>query len=141
MTAPAVAHYPARIRHTRDKRWKLPPNTVKVSRRTKWRNPFAALVKRGEDGQATMTREMFCYEYREWLTTETRLNRNRDGDWVQMSLSCYPGMLGVPYEGRPTIAEIQAALRGKDLACDCHMSQPCHADVLLELANRPRPTP
>lgn len=27
-------------------------------------------------------------------------------------------------------------LRGRDLACWCPTSQPCHADVLLELANR-----
>lgn len=26
-------------------------------------------------------------------------------------------------------------LRGKDLACWCPLNQPCHADVLLELAN------
>ena len=29
-----------------------------------------------------------------------------------------------------------APLRGKDLACYCSLGQPCHADVLLELANR-----
>ena len=27
------------------------------------------------------------------------------------------------------------SLRGKDLACWCPLSAPCHADVLLELAN------
>lgn len=27
-------------------------------------------------------------------------------------------------------------LRGHDLACWCPLDQPCHADVLLELANR-----
>lgn len=27
-------------------------------------------------------------------------------------------------------------LRGKDLACWCRLDQECHADVLLELANR-----
>jgi hypothetical protein len=27
------------------------------------------------------------------------------------------------------------ALRGKPLACWCRLDQPCHADVLLELAN------
>lgn len=27
-------------------------------------------------------------------------------------------------------------LRGKDLACWCRHDQPCHADVLLELANK-----
>ena len=28
-------------------------------------------------------------------------------------------------------------LRGKDLMCWCPLSEPCHADVLLELANAP----
>lgn len=27
-------------------------------------------------------------------------------------------------------------LRGKDLACFCPLGQPCHADILLECANR-----
>lgn len=27
-------------------------------------------------------------------------------------------------------------LRGKDLACWCPLDQPCHAEVLLELANQ-----
>lgn len=27
-------------------------------------------------------------------------------------------------------------LRGKNLACWCRLDQPCHADVLLEIANR-----
>jgi hypothetical protein len=30
-------------------------------------------------------------------------------------------------------------LRGKNLACWCALDQPCHADVLLELANAPTP--
>lgn len=28
-------------------------------------------------------------------------------------------------------------LRGKNLACFCKLGEPCHADVLLELANGP----
>ncbi len=32
--------------------------------------------------------------------------------------------------------EIVDKLRGKDLACWCPLDQPCHSDVLLELANR-----
>lgn len=35
------------------------------------------------------------------------------------------------------IAYIQEQLRGKDLMCWCKIGQPCHADVLLEIANRP----
>ncbi|HEX7021427.1 MAG TPA: DUF4326 domain-containing protein [Trueperaceae bacterium] len=30
-------------------------------------------------------------------------------------------------------------LRGKDLCCWCDLSEPCHADVLLELANATTP--
>lgn len=30
----------------------------------------------------------------------------------------------------------RASLRGRDLACWCALDAPCHADVLLELANR-----
>lgn len=38
--------------------------------------------------------------------------------------------------------ELKAAideLRGRDLACWCPVDQPCHADVLLELANGANP--
>ena len=30
---------------------------------------------------------------------------------------------------------VQSELRGKDLFCFCSLDKPCHADVLLELAN------
>ena len=30
---------------------------------------------------------------------------------------------------------VRKHLRGKDLACWCPLDQPCHADVLLEIAN------
>lgn len=33
------------------------------------------------------------------------------------------------------LAEIRAELAGRDLACGCAIGAPCHADVLLELAN------
>jgi hypothetical protein len=31
--------------------------------------------------------------------------------------------------------DVRACLRGKNLACWCALDQPCHADVLLEMAN------
>ncbi len=33
------------------------------------------------------------------------------------------------------VARIKAELRGKDLACWCPVDEPCHGDVLLEVAN------
>lgn len=32
--------------------------------------------------------------------------------------------------------KIKAELRGKSLACWCKLGEPCHADVLLEIANQ-----
>ncbi len=39
-----------------------------------------------------------------------------------------------PY-GIELAAEARSELRGKDLACWCPLDAPCHADVLLEIAN------
>jgi hypothetical protein len=41
--------------------------------------------------------------------------------------------------GRALAESARQELRGKDLACWCRPDQPCHADVLLDLANKPRP--
>lgn len=38
-------------------------------------------------------------------------------------------------KGRSLSETIPLELAGKDLACWCPLDQPCHADVLLELAN------
>lgn len=34
-----------------------------------------------------------------------------------------------------TAEQARAELAGRDLACWCPLDQPCHADVLLEIAN------
>jgi hypothetical protein len=39
-------------------------------------------------------------------------------------------------EGSPLRNNATIGLRGKDLACWCPLDRPCHADVLLEIANR-----
>lgn len=36
----------------------------------------------------------------------------------------------------PTVPEIREHLAGADLACWCRLDETCHADVLLEVANR-----
>lgn len=33
------------------------------------------------------------------------------------------------------VEQIRAGLAGKNLACWCPLDEPCHADVLLEIAN------
>jgi hypothetical protein len=34
-----------------------------------------------------------------------------------------------------TVDDVKRELRGRDLACYCPLDEPCHADVLLALAN------
>lgn len=37
--------------------------------------------------------------------------------------------------GYPSDDEIRAELAGKDLLCWCRLDEPCHADLLLKIAN------
>jgi len=40
---------------------------------------------------------------------------------------------------RVTVEDVKRELRGHDLACYCPLDEPCHADVLLRIANsRPK---
>jgi hypothetical protein len=96
---------PQRIQRRRAKGWRMPAGAVYVGRPTKWGNPFNVT--------AAQPRELALQRYRWWL-----------------SRGITHGLNGFP----PQPQEI-AQLRGKDLVCWCPLSQACHADVLLELAN------
>jgi len=51
------------------------------------------------------------------------------------SISNYREYIIANQRGSERFRKPLAELRGKDLACWCPLGQPCHADVLLELAN------
>jgi len=101
---------PHRIQRKRTKGWKMPDGAVYVGRPTKFGNPFNVT--------AEQSRETAIARYRFYLSRG-----------ISNSLHGFP----------PQPVEIRQ-LRGKDLACWCPLDQPCHADVLLELANEERPT-
>lgn len=97
---------PVRIQLQRTKGWRMPHNTVKVDRTTKWGNRYRVGEK--------------YYSGKGWKKIKDAamavdLYRHRELRW------------------RTDLAQ----LRGKNLACWCKPGEPCHADVLLELANRP----
>jgi hypothetical protein len=52
----------------------------------------------------------------------------------ELAVAYYRAWLGTDGAGLAVRAGWE--LRGRDLACWCPLDQPCHADVLLELANR-----
>lgn len=119
---------PQRIQRTEG--WKPSKTQVWVGPRSNFYNPFAAKIRGGESGLATMTRQNLVDDFRQWLTTPTTIRRG-----VEVFFNGCPDLLGVPYSDRNLILSGLGSLRGKDLVCRCHIGQPCHADVLLELAN------
>jgi len=85
----------------------MPEGAVYVGRPTKWGNPWPI----GEPGM--------------------------DGEVMPSSLAAidrYKSAIG-QISGVPTSEEIRRELAGKDLVCWCPVDQPCHADVLLKIAN------
>jgi len=88
---------PIRIQRKRTKGWRMPPNTICVTRPGKWGNPFFA---KGNN-------EHFVHLFEDFVN-------------------------GSPIYQDAAYIE----LRGKNLACFCKLDQPCHADVLLKIANR-----
>lgn len=104
---------PKRIQRKRSKGWTMPENAVYVGRPTKYGNPYR--VGNTSTGgtisfipihQTTIERTLDAY--RDYLTNKCT--------WI--------------------IEDAQRELRGKDLACWCKEGTPCHADILLELANQ-----
>jgi hypothetical protein len=58
----------------------------------------------------------------------------RHADTAREVVTMFRDWMKAPYQVKqPDPTE----LRGKNLACWCKPDQPCHADVLLELANQP----
>lgn len=136
---------PVRIQRKRTKGWKMPEGAVSVTRPGKWGNPFDlrrsehcwTAVAHGFRGDKSGRIAASVSIYRAWLL-------NWKADWIDCGLSVerdgkserVVSSPAVKAPAPPTIEEIRDELRGKNLACWCPLDQPCHADVLLELANK-----
>lgn len=103
---------PQRIQLSRRKGWRIPPNTVKVDRATPYGNPI-------EIG-GTMRVEADGSMYDAKITAPIAVELFRE--YIAGALRTKPRLLD--------------PLRGKNLACWCVLGAPCHAEVLLELANK-----
>lgn len=109
---------PKRIQLRRTAGWRKPEGAINVARPTKWGNPFRAETtltvsefKPVGDGGVLVDHLVGCDE---------RLA-------VELYRQHILGTFG--------LEQIRAELGGHDLACWCAADAPCHADVLLELAN------
>lgn len=100
---------PQRIQRSRKKGSKLPENTVCVTRPSRWGNPFVV----GKFGTAQE-----CVD-----------------EYVKQFLAPHenPIINEIIERNRRTVVE---QLKGKNIACWCKIGDPCHGDVLLEIANQ-----
>lgn len=105
---------PIRAQRKRSKGWRMPENTVSVTRPGRFGNPFTigAYYSSGYSGTLEVATQHCVEAFRAWLT-------GADHWWKH-----------------PTAPPDVIVLRGRDLACWCKVDAKwCHADVLLEVAN------
>lgn len=112
---------PKRIQRKRTKGWRMPEGAVYVGRPSRWGNRF--IVSSEPDR---------LEHYADW-----RRNVDLWDGWpvadAATAVEAFQHFALIRLQGDPQAFD---ELRGKDLACWCPLDQPCHADVLLELANR-----
>ncbi len=122
---------PLRFQRKREKGWRKPKGAIDVTRPGRWGNPFKVI-----------------YDTAGWWALRDPANgichaskRAASGTAVEMFRE----------EALAQAADIRAQLAGRDLMCHCHLCpdhaegkpagvkceacDPCHADVLLEIAN------
>lgn len=103
---------PERIQRKRSKGWRMPANTASVCRPGPFGNMFIV----------SPTRKPGARSGGEYICVPTAWD----------AVECYREFL----KERPDMVEkVKVELRGKNLACFCRVGEPCHADVLLEVAN------
>lgn len=109
---------PIRVQLKRTAGWRMPADTVKVTRGPGMRygNPFP-IGKPGPLGRTAPDAEGAVGFFRAML---------RDPELRAAA-------------GYPSDAEIRRDLGGRNLACFCGLEAFCHADPLLEVANSPEP--
>ena len=129
---------PERIQLRRTKGWRKPDGAIVVARPSRWGNPY--VVGSGEvtwsgtcDGDAGFygeRRNVWCDQ------SPLRAGGLTTDEAVRLFRGDLEGNLADPDPYFDELRQALEQLRGHDLACWCPPGHPCHADVLLELANR-----
>lgn len=114
---------PQRIQRQRTKEWQVPDGAVDVGRGTRWDNPYRPVHT--DKGYVVQDNNGVRYPgYGPFISVTGAIR-----DCVRLYHE-----VEVDY-GLTDLDEIVESLAGKDLVCSCPLDQPCHADVLLWVAN------
>lgn len=115
---------PERIQRRRLLGWRKPEGAVYVGRGSKWGNPFVPgkyCTLEADEGRVRRSGQVFV--------------RDADHAVRLYQLLMTTGVDFVLFTLRDASRHDLAELRGRNLMCWCKPGVPCHADVLLELAN------
>lgn len=112
---------PDRIQRRRTKGWRKPEGAIIVTRPGKWGNPFT-IMRTSRQG---------------WLIYDDRPGHQGEGYLCSLPTQELAQREAVKRFRKSLHRQIDLSeLRGHDLVCWCAPGTACHADVLLELANR-----
>ncbi len=106
---------PQRIQLRRTKGWRKPEGAIVVARPTIWGNPW----KVGDTTWTILPGGIIDRRPHAPLTVEEAIESYRNASTYDPE----------------RVAFIRRELAGRDLACWCPLDRPCHADVLLAIAN------
>ena len=120
---------PERVQRKRTKGWTMPANTIYVGRPTRWGNPFSA------QPWLDLAESIEIYRLAVQGVWNSKHLRNLTDEEFQATHAAWRHWRHRLGTGHP-IELAWSELAGKNLACWCKPDDPCHADVLLELANR-----
>ncbi len=131
---------PQRIQRRRTKGWRMPDNTVYVGRGPKWGNMYRlgkTLVRvPSSDGtgfeQETDWMKKVGDTYAHTYPGGRTVNHTVQAATVEQCVELFRRGARSPHLRKIVLEK----LAGKNLACWCPLDQPCHADVLLELADQ-----
>ena len=117
---------PKRVQRKRSKGWRMPENTLYVGRGSSWGNQYRVVPQHKSGpfdiyGYYGESREVFVGQST-GIESARGIARDRFRKWLENQTEMY-------------LDGYFRQLRGKNLACWCPIDQPCHADILLELAN------
>lgn len=124
---------PERIQLRRTKGWRKPEGAIVVARPTKWGNPWRIVPVTDHHFPFADAADVAHIDGDRFAGRFERITRHKGTGAPYWAAQMY----GIHVGETPGLLEaIRAELAGHDLACWCRLDQPCHADVLLKLANQ-----
>jgi len=132
----ALDTQPRRIQRRRTKGWHAPDGAVYVGRGSKWGNPCTQVrmpaldgsewEREGRLGKTSGQHHAFVHPDKT-ISSHLVLDATRE-----QAVAMYRDWLDL----MPSLVEAaRAELKGRDLMCWCPPDEPCHADLLLAVAN------